>query len=93
MIDWFNIIKIVAPIVGSILLDDNIGPIKQENPYRSIVKNTIDTVTKVANECSSVNTQDKNSNIPITYHPTIDNDDMVSPFEIAINKEYKYTFK
>lgn len=91
MVDLFSIIKVAAPIVGSILLDDKIGPIKQENPYRSIVKNTIDTVTKVANECTT-NSNNNTNDIPITYHQTIDTG-MTSPFEIAINKEYKYTFK
>lgn len=93
MINIFDIIKIVAPIAGSLLLDENISPIKQENPYRSMLKNTIDSVVQLANEKTNpVIEQKEYKNIPIVYHPTVDVN-MTSPFEIAMNKEYKYTFK
>ena len=82
MIDFTSILKVALPIVGSILLDENIGPIKQENPYRSIVKNTIDTTVRL------LNSSDMRNDPPIRYNPA-----PKTPFEIAESKEYKYNFK
>lgn len=83
MIDLTNILKIAVPIAGSILLDENIGPIKQENPYRSIIKDAVDTTVKVLNADSKV------------VDPTRINRSQCNtktPFEIAACKRYKYMF-
>lgn len=75
-----SILKVALPIAGSILLDENISPIKRENPYFPIVKNTIDVMGKV------VASEDK-QNIPIQYHG-----ENKTLFETAKSMNYKYTF-
>lgn len=84
MIDLVSILKIAVPIAGSILLDNNISPIKQENPYRPIIKNAVDTTVRVLDKCESRN------NLPIQYKQQIQK---ITPFEIAEGEEYKYTYK
>lgn len=84
MIDLVSILKIAVPIAGSILLDDNISPIKQENPYRPIIKNAVDTTVRVLDKCESRN------NLPIQYKQQIQK---ITPFEIVESEEYKYTYK
>ena len=84
MIDLVSILKVAIPVAGSILLDDNISPIKQENPYRPIIKNAVDTTARVLDKCESRN------NLPIQYKQSIQK---ITPFEIAESAEYKYTFK
>lgn len=84
MIDLVSILKIAIPVAGSILLDDNISPIKQENPYRPIIKNAVDTTVRVLDEC------DRKNNLPIQYHQQ---EQKMTPFEVAQSVDYKYTFK
>ena len=84
MIDLVSILKVAIPVAGSILLDDNISPIKQENPYRPIIKNAVDTTALVLDKCESRN------NLPIQYKQQIQK---ITLFEIAESEEYKYTYK
>lgn len=83
MIDLMSILKVAIPIAGSILLDENISPIKQENPYRPIIKDAIDTTVKVLDASS------KDSK-PIRYNQSQSIEQ--TPFEIAKCRNYKYTF-
>ena len=83
MIDLMSILKVAIPIAGSILLDENISPIKQENPYRLIIKDAIDTTVKVL-DASSKDPK------PIRYNHALSQS--TTPFEIARCKSYKYTY-
>lgn len=83
MIDLMSILKVAIPIAGSILLDENISPIKQENPYRPIIKDAIDTTVKVL-DASSKDPK------PIRYNQSQSAE--TTPFEIARCKSYKYTY-
>lgn len=83
MMDLLSILKVAIPIAGSILLDENISPIKQENPYRPIIKDAIDTTVKVL-DSSSIDTKPIKCNQSQSIEKT--------PFEIAKCKKYKYMF-
>lgn len=83
MMDLLSILKVAIPIAGSILLDENISPIKQENPYRPIIKDAIDTTVKVL-DSSNIDTK------PIRYNQSQSIEK--TPFEIVKCKKYKYMF-
>ena len=80
--DFISIAKIALPIIGGILLDENISPIKKENPYKPVIEEVVTTVNNVARYLpdSSSNIENRKNNINKT------------PYEIAKEKNYKYNF-
>ena len=79
--DLLDLTKIALPIIGNILLDENISPIKKENPYKPVLEEMVTTannILKQVPDTSNINTDITKTN--------------KTPYEIAKNKKYKYNF-
>lgn len=79
--DLLNLTKIALPIIGNILLDENISPIKKENPYKPVLEEVVTTANNILKQVPDTS----NINTDITKINK-------TPYEIAKNKKYKYNF-
>lgn len=80
--DLISIAKIALPIIGGILLDENISPIKKENPYKPVIEEVVTTANSVIRSIPD------NSNETTIGKNNINK----TPYEIAKEKNYKYNF-
>lgn len=80
--DLISIAKLALPIIGGILLDENISPIKKENPYKPVIEEVVTTANNIVRSIpdSSSTIENRKNNINKT------------PYEIAKEKIYKYNF-
>lgn len=91
MINLPTILKVAAPIVGAIITDtvtSDISPKKQENIYAEMVPQAINTVLTALADSNDQHQQSQIERPPII----VENPVNISPYEIAKNKTYRYSF-
>lgn len=98
-----GILNIIAPVakevIGGYLIsaisnNENINPVKKENPYSSMVINTLRNYNAAA-QVEEENRTVQNEPVQIPYQEPVypfTTDREVTPYTIAKNKSYKYTF-